>query len=178
MTTTVCHGVRDPEKRVTSFVDSSQRFVCKCYNKAALKCDSLGEINGWIYWVELNRFTDRRIPYYYIYYYHICSRYVVLRIAAHPWCSHCTRQWVCESNIISDPSPSPASAMTGAATAVLWCTASAAAPAARLSEAVTDKRHGVEDQQLIRHIVTTHHTTRSYNFKVSQSHSVYSNWRF
>ena len=30
----------------------------KCYNKAALKCDSLGEINGWIYWVELNRFTD------------------------------------------------------------------------------------------------------------------------
>ena len=44
--------------------------------------------------------------------------------------------------------------MTGA---VLWCTASAAAPAARLSEAVTDKRHGVEDQQLIRHIVTTHH---------------------
>ena len=59
-------------------------------------------------------------------YYQICSRYVVLRIAAHPWCSHCTRQWVCESNIISDQSPSPASAMTGAATAVLWCTASAA----------------------------------------------------
>ena len=71
MTTTVCHGVRDPEKRVTSFLDRSQRFVCKCYNKAALKCDPLGEINGWIYWVELNRFTDRRIPYYYIYYYHI-----------------------------------------------------------------------------------------------------------
>ena len=67
MTTTVCHGVRDPEKRVTSFVDSSQRFVCKCYNKAALKCDPLGEINGWIYWVELNRFTDRRRILYYYY---------------------------------------------------------------------------------------------------------------